>query len=69
MKWHLAIFFIGLFSCFGISVNLIYPNSKTVTNFKELGVEGLDRICSSGLWYLWILGRFTMIKKPNLSFG
>lgn len=54
MRSYLVTLFVGLFICSGSSAKIIYPESKTVTNSVELGVEGIDRICPTGLWDHWV---------------
>ena len=39
-----------IFACFGSKAALLYPDSETASNEVELGVEGIARICPTGLW-------------------
>lgn len=64
-RLYFVALFVGLFICFGSSAKKIYPDSKTATNSLELGVEGIERICPTGLWDHWIFKEIDYDKESN----
>lgn len=44
---------------------VMYPDSATASNSVELGVEGIDRICPTGLWDHWIFREVEYDKDSN----
>lgn len=49
-KIFIAIFFLCSYVCASAS---LFPDSRTATNEVELGVEGVSRLCPTGLWDHW----------------
>ena len=42
-------------ACIACQAKTIYPDSETAQNDVELGVEGISRLCPTGLWDHWTL--------------
>lgn len=40
-------------ACIVCQAKTIFPDSETATNEVELGVEGISRLCPTGLWDYW----------------
>lgn len=49
MKLSMLFAFIAI-GIFDIEASTLFPDSRTATNAVELGVEGIARLCPTGLW-------------------
>lgn len=64
----LRIFFlsmVALMSCVASPAKIIFPDSDTATNDVELGVEGISRLCPTGLWDHWTFRDIAYDKEAN----
>ena len=43
----------------------IFPDSRTATNEVELGVEGIARLCPTGMWDHWTFRDIVYDKECN----
>lgn len=43
----------------------MFPDSKSASNSVELTVEGIDRICPTGMWDHWIFREIEYDKETN----
>ena len=43
----------------------IFPDSRTATNAVELGVEGIARLCPTGMWNHWTFRDIAYDKESN----
>lgn len=43
----------------------IFPDSRTATNSVELGVEGIARLCPTGMWDHWTLSGINYQRNKN----
>lgn len=60
----LAIFFV-LWCVVTSEATTLFPNSKTATNDIELGVEGISRLCPTGMWDHWTFRDIAYDKGSN----
>lgn len=44
---------VALTACMAGKAKTIFPDSDTATNEVELGVDGISRLCPTGLWDHW----------------
>lgn len=63
-KFSVALIFIILWSTLA-SATTIFPDSRTATNEVELGVEGIARLCPTGMWDHWTLRDIVYDKVCN----
>lgn len=63
-KFVIALLFVALWSTFASAATL-FPDSKTATNDVELGVEGISRLCPTGLWDHWTFRDIVYDKESN----
>lgn len=60
------IFFLALFFCCSVcSAATIFPDSQTASNAVELGVEGISRLCPTGMWDHWSFRDIVYDKESN----
>lgn len=60
----LAIFFV-LWCTVTSKAATLFPDSKTATNDVELGVEGIARLCPTGMWDHWTFRDIVYDKESN----
>lgn len=53
------------FSISYASATTIFPDSRTATNDVELGVEGIARLCPTGMWDHWTFRDIVYDKECN----
>lgn len=41
---------VAVMTCVASHAKTIFPDSDTATSVVELGVEGISRLCPTGLW-------------------
>lgn len=63
-KFSFALIFLVLWSTLA-SATTIYPDSRTATNEVELGVEGIARLCPTGMWDHWTFRDIVYDKECN----
>lgn len=63
-KFSAALIFIILWSTLA-SATTIFPDSRTATNEVELGVEGIARLCPTGMWDHWTFRDIVYDKECN----
>lgn len=63
-KFSVALIFIILWSTLA-SATTIFPDSRTATNEVELGVEGIARLCPTGMWNHWTFRDIAYDKGSN----
>lgn len=56
---------IAAMACMAGQAKTLYPDSDTATNEVELGVEGLSRLCPTGLWDHWTFRDIMYDKDSN----
>lgn len=59
------IFTLFLFYCSVCTATTLFPNSRTATNDVELGVEGVARLCPTGMWDHWTFRDIVYDKESN----
>lgn len=55
----------AVMGCMASQAKTIYPDSDTAYNEVKLGVEGISRLCPTGLWDHWILRDIEFDKESN----
>lgn len=66
MKQRIVISMIlAMIVSFATHAKTIYPDSATASNEVELGVEGISRLCPTGLWDHWTLRDIEYDKESN----
>lgn len=63
-KFSVALIFIILWGTLA-SATTIFPASRTATNDVELGVEGISRLCPTGMWDHWTFRDIAYDKGSN----
>lgn len=48
-----------------VPASTIFPDSRTATNDVELGVEGIARLCPTGLWDHWTFRDIVYDRENN----
>lgn len=51
--------------CLTSHAKMLFPDSNTATNDVELGVEGISRLCPTGLWDHWTFRNIVYDKESN----
>lgn len=52
-------------TCAASQAKTIFPDSDIATSYVELGVEGIARLCPTGLWNHWIFRDILYDKEAN----
>lgn len=52
-------------ACIPCRAKLLFPNSDTASKDVELGVEGISRLCPTGLWDSWTFRDIAYDKESN----
>lgn len=66
MKQRIVISMIlAMIVSFATHAKTIYPDSATASNEVELGVEGISRLCPTGLWDHWTFRDIMYDKESN----
>lgn len=55
----------ALMTCMASQAKTIFPDSNTATSEVELGVEGIERLCPTGLWDHWTFRDIMFDKESN----
>lgn len=63
-KISTALLFIALWGTIA-SATTLFPDSRTATNEVELGVEGISRLCPTGLWNHWTFRDIVYDRENN----
>ncbi len=56
---------VALMTCVAGQAKTMFPDSDTATNDVELGVEGIARLCPTGLWDHWTFRDIVFDKESN----
>lgn len=56
---------VAVMACTASQARTVFPDSKTATNEVELGVEGIARLCPTGLWDHWTFRDIEYDKESN----
>lgn len=66
MKLRIVLMLILAFTIASSSnAKTVYPDSNTATNNVELGVEGISRLCPTGMWDHWTFRDIIYDKDSN----
>lgn len=53
MKRNFSLWLVLLLAVVGVSAKPLFPDSETAKSEVELGVEGIQRLCPTGMWDHW----------------
>lgn len=59
------LFALLFFYCSVCTAATIFPDSRTATNDVELGVEGIARLCPTGMWDHWTFRDIVYDRESN----
>ncbi len=65
MKKVVFCFIVALFQAISSSAAPLYPDSETAASEVELGVEGIQRICPTGMWDHWTFRDIKFDRESN----
>lgn len=57
---------VALMTCMVSHAKTIFPDSETASNEVQLGVEGVSRLCPTGLWDHWTFRDIVYDKDSNM---
>lgn len=56
---------VAIITCLTSQARTIFPDSETASNEVELGVEGVTRLCPTGMWDHWTFRDIAYDKESN----
>lgn len=56
---------IAVITCLTVQAKMIFLDSETASNEVEIGVEGISRLCPTGLWDHWTFRDIEYCKDSN----
>lgn len=56
---------VAVMTCLASQAKTIFPDSDTAKSEVELGVEGISRLCPTGLWDHWTFRDIILDKESN----
>lgn len=65
MKVRLLITFVAILSALSSYSKSLFPDSETAKSEVELGVEGIQRLCPTGIWDHWIFRDIMFDRESN----
>lgn len=66
MKHRFILFLtVIVLTCMASHAKVLFPDSETASNEVELGVEGISRLCPTGMWDHWTFHNIRYDKDSN----
>lgn len=65
MKRNFSLWLVLLLAVVGVSAKPLFPDSETAKSEVELGVEGIQRLCPTGMWNHWTFRDIMFDREAN----